>query len=61
KRHLELDQGAEPRTAEYPAIIQGKDGRLHATYSYVVPGEGGGGRKRTVKYVSFDEEWIRGR
>ena len=61
KRHLELDEGAQPRTAEYPSIIQGRDGRLHATYSYVVPGEGGAGRTRTVKYVSFDEGWIRGR
>lgn len=56
KRHLELDGAATPRTAEYPAIVQGRDGRLHATYSYVVPGEG-----RSVKYVSFDEQWIRGR
>ena len=54
RRHLELDEGETPRTAEYPAIIQGRDGRLHATYSYVVPGEG-----RTVKWVRFGEEWLR--
>jgi predicted neuraminidase len=55
KRHLELDPGETPRTAEYPTIIQGRDGRLHATYSFVVPGQG-----RTVKWASFDEAWVKG-
>lgn len=59
-RHLELDQSEHPTTGEYPSIIQGRDGRLHATYSYYVPNPDGDGRRETVKYATFDEDWIRG-
>ncbi len=36
----------------YPAIIQGKDEKLHVVYSYFV--EAG----KTMKYVRLDEDWI---
>jgi len=49
-RHLERhDKGAY----HYPAIIQGRDGRIHAVYSYFV--EGG----KSMKHAAFDEAWVR--
>jgi predicted neuraminidase len=49
-RHLEH---APTDSYHYPAIIQGKDGRIHAVYSYFV--EGG----KSMKHAAFNEEWIR--
>ncbi|NLO85651.1 MAG: exo-alpha-sialidase [Clostridiales bacterium] len=40
------------RRYEYPVVMQGADGKVHAAYSW-------GGRKQ-VKYVAVSEEWIRG-
>ncbi len=42
----------------YPSIIQGKDGMLHATYSYFVPAANGKGQVKSIKYASFDTDWI---
>lgn len=39
----------------YPAIIQTRDGRLHAVYSYFV--EGG----KSMKHAQFDEAWLLGK
>jgi predicted neuraminidase len=39
----------------YPAIIQGKDGTIHAIYSYFVK-EG-----KSMKHAAFNESWMRGR
>ncbi len=36
----------------YPAIIQTKDGLIHAVYSYFV--EGG----KSMKHSQFDEAWL---
>lgn len=36
----------------YPAIIQGRDGMLHAVYSYFV--EGG----KSMKHAAFNEAWV---
>jgi predicted neuraminidase len=58
KRHLERDGSSDPRTAHYPAIIQGRDGTLHASYSYHLPRQGGAERK-TVKYATFSPSWIK--
>lgn len=49
-RHLE---NAPSGSYHYPAIIQGKDGRMQAIYSYFV--EGG----KSMKHAAFSEEWIR--
>ncbi len=48
-RHLEHHaQGSY----HYPAVIQGKDGRIHAIYSYFL--ESG----KSMKHAAFDEAWI---
>jgi predicted neuraminidase len=36
---------------EYPSIVQTPDGVIHMSYTF---------RRRTIKYVAFDEEWIKG-
>jgi hypothetical protein len=47
-RHLER----KPKCSfHYPSLIQSRDGRLHATYTY-----NDGGRK-SIKHVSLDPEW----
>jgi predicted neuraminidase len=46
-RHLENTPGER---FDYPSIVQGRDGLLHATYSYNL---------KTVKHVTFNEAWIR--
>jgi predicted neuraminidase len=48
-RHVEK----QPKGSfHYPAIIQGKDGTIHAIYSYFV--EGG----KSMKHAAFNEAWI---
>ena len=47
-RHLERVQGRG--RFDYPSIIQTRDGKLHATYSYNL---------KTIKHVVFSEEWIK--
>ncbi len=37
----------------YPSMIQSKDGRIHVTYSYHMPGG-----KKSIKHCEFDEAWI---
>jgi predicted neuraminidase len=46
-RHLENSPG---QRFDYPSIVQGRDGRLHATYSYNL---------KTIKQVTFDENWVK--
>ncbi len=49
-RHLERhDQGAY----HYPAVIQGRNGRIHVVYSYFVSGG------KSMKHAEFDEAWVR--
>ncbi len=49
-RHLEK----QPKGSfHYPAIIQGKDGTIHAIYSYFV--EGG----KSMKHAAFNEAWLK--
>ncbi len=48
-RHLEKHaQGAY----HYPAVIQGRDGTIHAVYSYFVDGG------KSMKHAAFNEEWV---
>ena len=50
-RHLEKHDSGQ---YHYPAVIQGKDGAIHAVYSYFVTGG------KSMKHARFNEEWIRG-
>jgi predicted neuraminidase len=58
KRKLEFDESDRPKTGGYPAMIQGRDGDLHITYSYRLP-ERDGKERKTIKYVKISEDWIR--
>ncbi len=57
-RHLEQDtRGEEATQSHYPAIIEGKDGRIHVVYSYHYhdrPEEA-----KTMKYVSLSPDWVK--
>lgn len=48
-RHLESHPSG---SFHYPAIIQGRDGTIHAIYSYFVDGG------KSMKHASFDEAWV---
>ncbi|MCA9131786.1 MAG: exo-alpha-sialidase [Planctomycetales bacterium] len=48
-RHLEMQERGQ---YHYPAVIQGRDGRIHAVYSYFV--EGG----KSMKHAAFNEAWV---
>jgi glycerophosphoryl diester phosphodiesterase/predicted neuraminidase len=37
----------------YPSVIQAKDGRIHITYSYHLPG-----KQRSIKHLALEEAWI---
>ncbi len=56
-RHLEL---VEPGSGSfhYPAIMQSKDGMLHASYSYFVRDPNTGEQRKTIKYATFNIEWV---
>lgn len=50
-RHLEChDTGSY----HYPALTQGKDGTIHAVYSYFVAGG------KSMKHAAFGEAWVKG-
>jgi len=59
-RHLERDMRTRniATSSGYPSIIQGIDDTLHVVYSYHHRDRGGAPNK-TIKYVRFNEEWIR--
>ena len=50
KRKLENQKGG---SFSYPSVIQTKDGRIHVTYSYHLPGN-----KRSIKHIAFEEKCI---
>ena len=54
-RHLEQDKTGKGRF-HYPSIIQGKDGMLHATYSYFVPTPEG--ERKSIKAATFNKAWV---
>ena len=58
-RHIERDTRDRQIATDsgYPSIIQGRDGTLHAVYSYHHKDRKGGPNK-TIKYVNFNEAWI---
>lgn len=49
-RHLEK---ADSGSFHYPAIIQGRDGTIHAVYSYFVKGG------KSMKHAAFNEDWLK--
>ncbi len=59
--HLEQDDaGAGSGSYSYPSIIQARDGRIHATYSFT-PGakaQGALGSGQSIKHVTFTEAWM---
>ena len=59
-RHLELDTRDRniATSSGYPSIIQGRDDTLHVVYSYHHKDRGGAPNK-TIKYVQFNEDWVR--
>lgn len=55
-RHLEkAPEGSG--SFHYPAIIQGKDGDLHAVYSYFV--KEGKSEGKSMKHARFTEDWLK--
>lgn len=59
-RHLERDDRSSTQMtrSHYPAIIQGKNGSLHLSYSYHRRNAVGQSLK-TIKYARFGEDWIK--
>ena len=60
KRHLELDPAG---SFHYPSIIQGRDGTLHASYSYHLnkaQGKDAEGQPahKSIKHAHFNEAWV---
>ena len=56
-RHLELS----PRRGgsySYPSIIQARDGKIHATYSYYLSRETVGTNHKSIKHAAFNEAWV---
>ena len=54
RRHLD-GRPDQPGSVEYhyPSVIQAKDGAIHVTYSYFVPGG------KSIKHVRFNEDWVK--
>jgi predicted neuraminidase len=56
-RHLEKHASG---AYHYPAIIQARDGTIHAIYSHFVPREDPQrGESKSMKHAAFNEAWIR--
>jgi hypothetical protein len=49
-RHLERQ---ELGSYHYPAVIQARDGTIHAVYSHFVAGG------KSMKHAPFNEAWVR--
>jgi predicted neuraminidase len=59
-RHLEVHKDGR---YHYPAVVQGKDGTVHAVYStFIAPGDTGKPGKaqlKGIKHAAFNEAWVR--
>ncbi len=51
KKHLEYSKG---ESFHYPSVIQGRNGKIHLTYSYFLKGN-----NKSIKYVAFNENWVK--
>jgi predicted neuraminidase len=59
KRYLENDRRGEGAGSfHYPSIVQGRDGTLHATYSYFLNHLAKDAPRKTIKYAHFNVEWV---
>ncbi len=59
-RYIEREEKGVGRY-HYPSVIQARNGRVHATYSYHVAGAlDDGGQGKSIKHVSFEEAWLLG-
>ncbi|MBT5707752.1 MAG: neuraminidase (sialidase)-like protein [Verrucomicrobia bacterium] len=56
-RHLELAPSGQG-SFHYPSIIQGKNGQLHASYSYFVNSKETGASEKSIKYATFGTDWV---
>ena len=54
-RHLEKHKDG---SYHYPCVIQGKDGTIHAIYSYAVPRKEERRSGESMKHMAFDEAWV---
>jgi predicted neuraminidase len=52
-RHLEREESG---AYHYPCVIQGRDGTIHAVYSYFV--RDGGQEGKSMKHAAFNEAWV---
>lgn len=66
KRHLEFETpGPDAGSFHYPSIIQGRDGALHASYSYHLAHRDlpkdidGDPAAKSIKHAHFNEAWIK--
>ncbi len=55
RRSLETDA----MQASYPSVIQAKDGTMYCTYTYYLGRNAEGRKMRTIKWVRFDEAWVK--
>lgn len=53
-RHLEKMEMGDG-LFHYPAIVEGRDGRFHASYSYQVKYPT---KLKSIKYATFNKEWV---
>jgi len=56
-RHLEK-RAPGKGSFHYPSIIQAKDGTLHSTYSYFTPNGLDGREGKSIKYATFNIDWV---
>ena len=56
-RHLEK-RAPGKGSFHYPSIIQAKDGTLHCTYSYFTPNGLDGREGKSIKYATFNIDWV---
>lgn len=58
-RHLENRKEGQG-SFHYPSIIEGSDGKLHASYSYFIRRPHDGEPKgKSIRYATFSKEWIK--
>lgn len=58
-RHIELDRRAEkPGSFHYPAIVQGPDGTIHASYSVFLNHLKATEPHKTIRYAHFNLAWV---